>query len=363
MNERKLDRREFLKAAGIATTAVVASRVADDLHLPQRKETPRPDFPYKALEKHRPESGYLEPKNLDSVWRIERDESEGLSFFEASQLAARFGKIRESLPDVEIPASEEAAQLILAEYNNFFVENDIVKDITYPSTIEFKLLAPGRHSGVLGSCNCNDRITFNMRQINPVSPWYNRSDWLWTVVHESSHLQQGQEVCQQYGNMLGPSTMLEKTAELMTAEVMASCANKRDRNAFISLVDSLYGWSTGAALADAIRQGHKEWYKDMILEIKPGPMTESVVEALFRKYAFDLRTLQEILHAYSAEPLITAMDAIENNYGLAEGLALPEVHDWGYGTTASYVPSLLLDDFKYFVSHTEEMAKDLFKDG
>jgi len=359
MSER-MTRRDFLVgAAGIALGygAKEASK-----YLPETKgEQVKRKLPEGYRYPERKGREELELFEFDNIWKYEiLSDKEKLSFDEVSQIALRLDRIVDVMPEVEIPANEKTAIMILTEYNNFFVTEGMVDESGYPNMIAFEIMPPTRHDAVLGTTDCETRILFNVRQMNPVSSWYNRSDWLWTVVHESAHIHQGKQVCNG-GPFFGPHTLVEATAELMTAEVMASRANRGDKNAFIALMDALRGWSVGTALARAIESDRISDFEKLRDKLNPNAVSKASYEKTMRKYKLRQQYLYSLLDAYNAKPLEIAIDAMRNNYALATDLALPEKSDFDYGRNNKYIPALNLDDLAYTVEHAEELALEYLR--
>lgn len=339
---KEFDRRTLLKLAGFAGASLLTRSCVGKLG-----EDDAEYHPFNT-------GHYEQPFIPDPVWKIEMDDnSEHLSYEEGIALARRFKAVDDKIEPVPLPASEDSAVAILMEYNPLFAEEDMVRNVNFPSKVEFKLYPPDRHSSVLGSSDCTNYIVFNVRTVNPVSTWYNREDFLWTAIHESAHMQQGQGVCG-----VVETELLEATAQLMTAEVVASRAVVGDNRAFKALTTELFDWSLGAAFGEAIKEDRLEEYKRDREKLLPGALNNSKLEKTLRKYELDMPRLQYILEAYSARPLNIAIDAIKNNNGMAEGLALPAVSDGGYFNT-SYIPVLKLDDLTYFVKNMEEIGENL----
>lgn len=297
--------------------------------------------------------------NLDPTFKVEFDaDRTHLNFDEAAALTRRFSKVADTLPPVEIPTSEQSAIMILAEYNNYFAYEGFTRESKMPQQIRFVFYPPHRFNNVLGSSDCDEYININARTVNPVSEWYNQEEWLWTVVHESAHIHQTPEVC---NDSSIDAELLEATAQIMTAEVMASLANSGDIRAFRSLTTELSSWAMGAALAGAIEEDRMEEYMQLRDDVSPGAMSQSRIDKTMRKYQFDMPRLKYILEAYSAKPLNIMVKAFDG-YNYARGLAIPKQYSENFTQLPEkHTPSVKLDDLQYFIANLEPMAEDIVK--
>jgi hypothetical protein len=305
------------------------------------------------------EAGPLEPSDIDPIWGVVFDENlEALGFGEAFQLAKRFDSILDRLPDPQIPVNEDAAIQILQEANNLFVTERFVREVTSPTLVNFELLPPANHLNTLGYSNCVDRISLNVRLTNPMSAWYEREEFFWTVIHESAHLQQGKEICLDAPYDEEYRQLIEATAELMTAEVTAILALGGNYRAFYSLIDALRAWSVQAAWSGAIAAGRMDEFRRLRRQLSPGAISEAGFERTMRRHSQDLDALSRTLNAYGAKPLNLAIKATVGRGGVVNKPALPKVSDLSSGTPTEHTPSIVLDDLIYLLRNLDALAQD-----
>ena len=330
---KEMNRRAFLKVVGAATGGWVGLKLGIDYLREQAK--------------------------IDPTFKIEFDKyDEFVSFRETKDLAVRFDKIYDTLPENPPPTDDFEVVNWAIELLPMYEYNGFVEKTVWPprNGIGFVLWPDGNtFNHVSGRSDCRSAAVLNIRYENPASSWYRDEDWIMVLAHELAHVQQGL-ACDQY-----PTSQVENTAQIISWEVVASLVNGGNKKLIRPLVGELRSVAMSSAYGIAIKYNLLDQFLDLRERLSPGAIADARFQRNVRKWATDPTRLGEILNWYNTEPLNMVTRAIRNNDSKIEGLALPPVYSDGKAVYYSSHPQPLipkLDDLKYFLAHAENLARE-----
>jgi len=326
----KLERRDFLKLAGVGIGVAVGARAA------------RPLF------------------NLDPTLRIEIDrDSKSLSFEETRDLALRLDQVQDLLPEPQsIPMTEENMWLLADEVLPLFVTEGAVDKVHKPKTIEPRKYEDEKHVQVLGQSNCDTIAVANFRYANPFSPMYGNLDWLGTEVHELVHVQQFEAANNGLACSLDTRENTENTAQIVSWEVMAAMVNGGNEIMIYPLLIDLKGRALGANYALAMAEDRVPEYEELANKINPTELALARREKSRRQWLGREQDRADILVRYGLDPLSRVSYAITNNNNQISDLALPMQYNYPY----SFEPTprtFVIDDLAYFLKNAEAIVKEV----
>lgn len=296
---------------------------------------------------------------LDPVFKIDLDPYyEFVSFNEARDLAIRFDKMYDRLPEQPAPATQAEVVAWALEMIPMFEANGIVTKANWPDAdkIGFALFPDGASfTGVAGRSDCENMAVLNLRFANPNSSWFQDSDWPLTLAHELAHVQQG-DACNTY-----PVDLVENTAQIASWELIASLVNGGNTKLLQPLIGELRQVAVAAAHGIAMERGSMENFMELRNKLSPGALSAARFQAYLRRWAKDPQKFGVMLNRYFTEPLNMTIRAICLNDSKIKGLALPPVYQRGWPFQPS--PRILkLDDLTYFLTHAEEMVREVRRD-
>jgi hypothetical protein len=233
--------------------------------------------------------------------------TESLTFEKARDLAIRFDKLYDQLPDLGIEINPETTSNWILEVTPFFVENKITTRATVPSKVliaNFDEASAALHT--MGASDCKDTLVINARVENPLSSWYKMLDFWGLVVHELAHLQQGQ-ICFDSG-AVQPK---EKSAQIAMIEVLSSMALDGNKIALFSLINELRTMSFGSAWYLAATKGRKAELKQLADKIFADPISQGQWRRMNISWKGRESDLFYNLASYSLLPLEAAMKAVK----------------------------------------------------
>lgn len=332
--ERLLSRRGFLGLGLVAVAAAVERGLARN---GSRERAPR----------------------LDPIWKIPLKEQElNFSFAAAARLAGRFTEVLAILPEDEETIGQGEADRIAEEASHLFAVEGFVAQAKFP-TVKFVEVSSVRYDYNIGTSDCEQTLTINNRVRNDQSPWYQKQDLRWALIHETAHQQQGKEICN--AGSAERHALVEATAELMAAEVCAALSIQGDLRYFRSLVQSLQRWALYTAWAIALENGRFEDFAQLHRQIFPGAVAEALLRREMRRVGSQANFIHH-LHSYGRLPLQLALAAFRNEHLEAVELALPTRPYYGRtedGKKIDAVPKVKLDDLQDVIQHLEALANDL----
>ena len=181
---------------------------------------------------------FLSGARYDSTFKIEFDGNQDkLSFNECAQLAKRFDRIYDSLPESRPSMTQKDLLKWAVEVIPMFEYEGFVAPARWPEKDEigFYAFASGSdHNHILGRSNCDSYAILNYRVANEHSSWFQDDDTITAFIHELAHVQQGSECAQ-------PTGRVENTAQIMTLEVASALVNQGNMEVLPSLVSEIRG--------------------------------------------------------------------------------------------------------------------------
>lgn len=296
----------------------------------------------------------------NQVFKIIFDgDEESLSFSEATQLAKRFDRVYDTLPEMKYPTSKEDVVGWAIEMLPQFEYNGITPKTVWPDRdgIAFVLFPDGdSFNHVAGRSNCENYAVMSIRYENPVSSWYQDEDWPFTLAHELAHVQQG-VLCG-----TAPTDLVENSAQIAAIEICASLVNGGNKLLMRPLVGELRGMALSSAYAIALKESKMPEYLGLRSELSPGAFLEARFERSRRRFSTDPFKLQEILSRYNLTPMGMITKSINTNGANIEGLAFPPVYPemyGGYSIVSRQPKPIKLDDTEYFIQNLEALAAEV----
>lgn len=293
--------------------------------------------------------------SIDEIFKIELDDQfERLSFEEATALTKRFRVMFLKLKE----AGFDYAELSPADIENWvtelapqFVQEGAISQTLLPDDISFKKFNNAQehnHIGAYASCLGNS-IDLNYRMVNPHSSWYNKGRNIKILIHELTHL-----LLFQYPYCFWTNNdTMEKTANIVAWEVMASLSNSGNSETIFPLIHNLFWTSFDAAMCIAIREDRLDEFNIFRKTLNESAVEKAQQEKVIRDYdPYDLITTT---NTYSVQPLITIIKAIKLRNNRISGLALPSENPDNPGFKKD---DFEIDDLAYFLAHAEELVDE-----
>ncbi len=309
----------------------------------------------------------------DPIWKIIFDlNHEHIGFAEATALTLRFDNLLKQLPDGYKPFrlpeffTEEDVQLEIARWMatiaGNYPYNRVMSGYAPEVEVEVATLYNGLyHNHVRGYTRCDKNFALNQRHFNPHDSWFQDIGIVATMAHEYVHVIQGKKIC--HGADVKD---VEKTAQVVSVEVMASTINAGVRELLYPLLDELRDYSLGTAYLRA----REAKTMPAFLRLKDylssgGSWSASAFRRSRRHWSTDETRLTEILTNYSEAPLLTMTKAFRSEFpNFAEDLALPlEYPSYRYFETQEPgdpfpLRGLLLDDLADVLMHVEDLVAE-----
>lgn len=234
------------------------------------------------------------------------------------------------------PAKAKDAALYVLEIQPFFGYEGLI-DVEQDRYIDPQFipqLDSMSHSHILGYTYCDGTLVLNGRFLNPVSTWYNRPEFLGTLVHEMVH-NIGGEYC-------GLDTYrTESRTQLGMLEVLSALANTGNQQALYAVLVELRDIASDTYWAELLSQGKGDEFAAFDAQINDGDPAESArLAKAERRWANDMGTLRGILKRYSQ---VVFDDFQDFHYEV--------MNPWGFGED-----SIKMDDLKYLLNHLEELT-------
>jgi hypothetical protein len=295
---------------------------------------------------------------FDPTWKIYLDEWETTPTFPAAaQLATRFSEILAILPEAEEFIDPAKAFRIVEEASHLFVVEGFVARAKIPE-VKFVDVSSVRYDYNVGSADCQTTLTVNNRVLNDQSPWYQKKDLRWALIHEAAHHHQGKDICNP--DSAERHALVEATPELMAAEICAVLAIQGDSRYFRSLVQALQRWSLYTAWAISLEEDRFDDFADLHARLFPGAVAQAGLRREMRRVGHRPNFIHH-LHSYGRLPLQLAFTAFKNGAVESADLALPTRPYYGLtddGKKIDAVPKVKLDDLKDVVQHLEAIAEN-----
>ena len=305
---------------------------------------------------------YLGGARYDPTFKVEFDGNQKeLSFNECAQLARRFDKIYDSLPEYRPSMTQEDMQKWALEVIPMFEYEGFTGTARWPKAeqVGFMAFADGdSHNHVLGRSNCDSYAILSFRSANEHSSWFQDDDTTGAFIHELAHVQQA-EACAL------PSEKVENTAQIMMLEVASALVNQGNLEVLPSLVSEIRGMALSSAYAAALKDKDVGKYIALRSQLSPGAISRAKFEKSARRWSTDPQRLKDILNFYNVQPLTMVINAIRFDGGIIKGLALPvsyKATEFGYLVYRGNQMAYSLNDLAYFLAHAEEIAKDSLVD-
>ena len=304
---------------------------------------------------------FLEGYRYDSTFKVEFDgNNERLSFNECAQLARRFDKLYDSLPESRPSMTKEDLIKWAVEVIPMFEYEGFVAPARWPKRDEvgfFAFASGDDHNHILGRSNCGSYAILNYRVANEHSSWFQDDDTITAFIHELAHVQQGPECAQSVQRV-------ENTAQIMTLEVSSALINQGNLEVLPSLISELRGMAISSAYAAALEDKDLGKYIHLRGQLSPGAISRAKFEKSTRRWSENPARLKDILNFYNVQPLLMTMNAIRFNNNQIQDLALPREQLYQSGSMLSYRPvkTYKLEDLAYFLKNAEAIVVDSKKD-
>lgn len=293
--------------------------------------------------------------SIDEIFKIDLDtQLERLSFDEATALTKRFRKIflklkKAGFDNVELSLTD--IENWVAELAPQFVQEGAISQILIPDNISFEKFDTAQehaHIGAYASCLGNS-IDLNYRMINPHSSWYNKGRNIKILIHELTHL-----LLFQYPYCFWTDNdTMEKTANIVAWEIMASLSNSGNLETIFPLIHALFWTCYDAAMCLAIRENRLDEFNRFRNTLDESAIEKAIQEKVIRDY--DPYDLIATTNTHSLQPLITIIKAIKLRNNQIHGLALPSEDPDHPGFKKG---DFEIDDLAYFIAHAEELVDE-----
>ncbi len=301
----------------------------------------------------------LGERKTDPTFKIDFDQfDEFMSFQECSQLAKRMDTLYDKLPEYKPKMTQEDLLKWAVEMIPMFEYEGFVSQAKWPPKegIGFALFPDGdSHNHVAGRSDCANYAALNLRFANDHSAWYEDDDAPFTLLRELAHIQQGQQIC-----ATADRDLVENSAQIAAREVGAALVNQGNKEMMTPLISELRGMALSATYASALRTNRLQEFIDFGATLSPGAFAAARSSKSRRRWSSKPIELMTILDRYNVTPLLMISNAIRTNNAEIEGLAFPPVieNSGNYFALGKNVP-IKLNDLQYFLSHAEELVKDI----
>lgn len=250
-------------------------------------------------------------------------------------------KIDKALDSMEKPKIDVSlAQLYVAEITPYFGYEGISQSGQIGDEQVTVVMDPAvdgmSHNHILGWTYCNGTVFLNARFLNPVSTWYEREEFLGTLVHEMIHNLGGA-----YCSL--DSVQAESRTQLGMLETLAALANGGNKLALYSLLYELRDVALATAEFEALQKGDIGHYVRFEREhIFPGDAVEaSRLQRSLRFWRSRMGELKGILNRYNR-------------------LVYNDWQDFKYDTVDAFGAfTVQMNDLKYILDHLDEMVENV----
>ena len=313
--ESSSGRRNFMKLIGLASIAGAAALLTND------------------------REGYY-----DTAFRVELSGKEKLTFEDACAIAKRIDRCTDQLPDVKVPIDDkELIKWVIEMIPNFEAEGAV--DIPrYPENVAFVIYKTAdRHIHTAGQSDCSKFAVLNARYVNSVTSDYGKDEYLFTLLHELAHVQQGNS-CNE------DRTLVEATAQIVALEVGASLINQGNRTLLRPVLQELKNIFIGTAYSVALRDGRMEEFKRYRKTITSSAFREAAFEHSIREWESEQWRLEQILERYEEMPANKIVSAITKDHNIIRDLALSPMG----GAKRPFI----IDDLNYLITYMEDLTSE-----
>src|SRR3990167_383 len=278
--------------------------------------------------------GSREKHYFDPNFKIDMDYKMELDFDEAAQLAIRFDKAFDKLPEPKIEYNDRVLAGLAYELIPQFQYEGVTPETEWPKDVKFIIFSDGDSANhVLGSSDCSNYAIVNGRMELPLST-FAKTDAAFTLAHELAHVAQTRAVCDAV-----VSEEIESSAQIGALEVTAGLALQENRfNEFHQLRGRL----------------------------SPGATSEAKFQKSRRRWASDPAQLGDILYKYNVKPMNRLIYAVSHKDAQIDDLAFPPIHSerpYGGSFTVWTLEKrpVKLDDLAYLIQNVEPLVSDLVK--
>ena len=299
--------------------------------------------------------GEEEKTYRDPQFKVDMDYKMELDFDEAAQLAKRFDKAFDKLPEPKIEYTDKVLAGLAYELIPQFQYEKITPGAEWPQTVEFMVFPDGDSANhVLGRSDCNEYAVVNGRMSLPLST-FAKNEAPFTLAHELAHVAQTQSVCRAVA-----SEEIESSAQIGALEVTAGLALQGNPLWLWATVDELRGMAMSSAYGLALKENGFEKFHDLRKQLSPGAMSEARFMKSRRRWSSDPEQLEDILNKYNTKPLNRVIYAISHKDAQISDLAFPLVSQQGPFISRQ---SVKLDDLGYLITNLESLVDDSVKSG
>lgn len=307
--------------------------------------------------------GNQEETYYDPNLKIEMDYKMELDFDEAAQLAKRFDRAFDKLPEPKIEYNDKVLAGLAYELIPQFQYEGITPNAEWPREVKFVVWPDGDSANhVLGRSDCSNYAIVNGRMELPFST-FAKTDAAFTLAHELAHVAQTRAVCENTA-----SEEIEPSAQIGALEVTAGLALQGNPLWLWATIDELRGMSISSAYGLALKENRFGDFHALRKQLSPGAMSEARFQKSRRRWASDPLQLEAILYNYNVKPMNKIIYAVSHNDGIVDDLAFPwTASEYPYGGGASVWSMqkrpVKVDDLGYLITNLEPLVSEVAKNG
>src|SRR3990167_1752462 len=305
--------------------------------------------------------GSREKHYFDPNFKIDMDYKMELDFDEAAQLAIRFDKAFDKLPEPKIEYNDRVLAGLAYELIPQFQYEGVTPETEWPKDVKFIIFSDGDSANhVLGSSYCSNYAIVNGRMELPLST-FAKTDAAFTLAHELAHVAQTRAVCDAV-----VSEEIESSAQIGALEVTAGLALQGNPLWLWATIDELRGMAVSSAYGLALKENRFNEFHQLRGRLSPGATSEAKFQKSRRRWASDPAQLGDILYKYNVKPMNRLIYAVSHKDAQIDDLAFPPIHSerpFGGSFTVWTLEKrpVKLDDLAYLIQNVEPLVSDLVK--